>query len=129
MVQSGRQRLGGPALFDLRLGQRRALCALAEVDDGHLGGNPGSSGHSYAFYASVVDGAGNSEPAKTAAEATIAVNGAFADPTVANAGGSGGGGCVIGGDGRRDPSLPLLVLLASIALALGRKRSRHGAQP
>ena len=89
----------------------------------------GSSGHSYAFYATVVDGAGNSEPAKSAAEATIAVSGTFADPTVGNGGGSGGGGCAIGGDERRDPMLPLLVMLASVALAVGRRRSRRHAQP
>jgi hypothetical protein len=85
----------------------------------------GSSGHTYSFYAAAVDGAGNIEATKAAAEATITVDGNFADPTVGDAGGSGGGGCMIGGDGRGDPLLPVFVLLASIALMLGRRRSRN----
>ncbi len=79
----------------------------------------GTSAHSYAFFARSSDGAGNAEPAKAAAEATIAVNGAFAAPS---AGGSGGGGCTIGGDGQRDASLPLLVLLAAALVVIGRRR-------
>jgi hypothetical protein len=79
----------------------------------------GTSGHSYAFFARSSDGAGNTEPAKAAAEATIAVNGAFAAPSA----GGGGGGCTIGGDGQRDATLPLLVLLAAGVAVIGRRRA------
>lgn len=88
----------------------------------------GTSGHSYAFYAIAKDGAGNIEPGKTAAEATIAVNGAFADPTLGGSGSS-GGGCTLGGDGRLDVGLPLLVVVAAVGLALAHRRSRRSAQP
>ena len=80
----------------------------------------GTSGHSYAFYVRSSDGAGNSEPAKATAEATIAVNGTFAAPTLGGDGG--GGGCTIGGDDQRDAGLPLLVLLAAV-LFIGRRRA------
>jgi hypothetical protein len=83
----------------------------------------GTSGHSYAFYVVATDGAGNAEAAKSAAEATLAVNGAFPDPTVGTS--SGGGGCTIGGgESRRDAGLPLLVLFAAAWLGLSRRR-RH----
>ncbi|MCE9657980.1 MAG: SBBP repeat-containing protein [Burkholderiales bacterium] len=87
----------------------------------------GTSGHSYAFYARSSDGAGNSEPAKAAAEATIAVNGTFAAPDADS--GSGGGGCTIGGDGQRDATLPLLVLLAAAAVFIGRRRAARAPRP
>ncbi len=82
----------------------------------------GVSGHSYAFYVRADDGAGNGEAAKTAAEASITVSGAFADPTVGSSSDSGGGGCTIGGDGQRDMSLPLLVLMAAGAFVIARRR-------
>ena len=78
----------------------------------------GVSGHSYAFYSVASDGAGNVEPAKAAAEATITVNGNFAAPSSAD----GGGGCTIGGDGRRDMGLPVLVMAAALMLFIGRRR-------
>ena len=79
----------------------------------------GTSGHSYAFYARSSDGAGNAEPPKAAAEATIAVDGTFAAPDAD----SGGGGCTIGGDSQRDAGLPLLVLAAAALLFIGRRRA------
>lgn len=83
----------------------------------------GISGHSHAFYSVASDGAGNSEPAKSAGEATIAVSGAFSDPTVGTSdSGGGGGGCAIGGDGRSDPTWPLLVIAAAALLAIARRR-------
>jgi hypothetical protein len=81
----------------------------------------GVSGHSYAFYAIASDGAGNSEAAKSTAEATIAVSGAFAAPTTGS--GSGGGGCTIGGDGRSDPLLPLVVIVAAGVVFIARRRA------
>ena len=80
----------------------------------------GTSGHTYAFQARARDGAGNVEAAKSAAEATIAVNGAFADPALGASGS--GGGCSLGGRDQRDVTLPLLVLLAAAALAILRRR-------
>lgn len=81
----------------------------------------GVSGHSYAFYVRASDGAGNSEAAKSAAEATIAVSGTFADPTVGTSADS--GGCTIGGEGQRDASLPLLVIVAAGLLFIARRRA------
>ncbi len=81
----------------------------------------GVSGHSYGFYSQAGDGAGNGEGAKSAAEATIAVSGAFPDPTVGTSGSS--GGCTIGGDGQRDASLPLLVIIAGGLLLIVRRRA------
>ena len=83
---------------------------------------PGVAGHSYAFYVLASDGAGNVEAAKSTAEATITVSGAF-DGSSAGSSGSGGGGCSIGGDGRGDPALPLLVVLSVVILAIGRRRA------
>ena len=80
----------------------------------------GTSGHSYAFYARSSDGAGNAEPAKAAAEETIAVSGNFAAP---DADGGGGGGCTLGGDRQRDATLPLLVMLAARSAVSGRQRA------
>jgi hypothetical protein len=80
----------------------------------------GTSGHSYAFYVVATDGAGNAEAAKSAAEATIAVNGNFGS---ASGGSDGGGGCTIGGTGQRDAGLPLLLLVASALLLTGRRRA------
>ena len=81
----------------------------------------GVSGHSYAFYVRASDGAGNSEAAKSAAEATIAVSGTFADPTVGTSADS--GGCTIGGERQRDASLPLLVIVAAGLLFIARRRA------
>ncbi len=81
----------------------------------------GVSGHSYAFYVRASDGAGNSEAAKSAAEATIAVSGTFADPTVGTSADS--GGCTIGGNGQRDASLPLLLIVAAGLLFIARRRA------
>jgi len=87
----------------------------------------GASGHGYAFHVVATDGAGNAEPAKTTAEASISVDGAFAE----QGNGSGGGGCTIGGGDQRDASLPLLVLLAASLLFISRRRAatrRHRAE-
>jgi hypothetical protein len=81
----------------------------------------GVSGHSYAFYVRASDGAGNTEAAKSVAEATIAVSGSFADPRVGTSTDS--GGCTIGGDGQRDASLPLLVIVAAGLLFIARRRA------
>ena len=83
----------------------------------------GVSGHRYAFYVIGNDGAGNTEPAKSAAEASVTVDGLFAAaPAAASSGG--GGGCTIAGGDRRDLSLPLLVLLALLVLLQRRYRAR-----
>ena len=86
---------------------------------------PGISGHTYAFNVVASDGAGNIEPAKSTAEATIAVSGTFLDPTAGTSGSSGGGGCTLAGDGQRDPALPLLVLFAAgwLGMALCRRQA------
>ncbi|MEO8525249.1 MAG: SBBP repeat-containing protein, partial [Caldimonas sp.] len=81
----------------------------------------GASGHTYGFYVRATDGAGNTEAAKSAAEASLAVNGAFGDPTVGTS--SGGGGCTIGADTHRDASLPLLAILAAALLLIARRRA------
>ncbi len=84
----------------------------------------GVNGHTYAFNVVATDGAGNAESAKATAEASIAVNGSFGDTT-----GGSGGGCTIGGYTQRDAVLPLLVLLASMALAVSRRRQRRVQPP
>ena len=80
----------------------------------------GTTGHTYAFYVLATDGAGNTEATKATAEATIAVSGAFPDPSVASTSSS-GGGCTIGGADQRDAGLPLLVVLASLVMAWRRR--------
>lgn len=81
----------------------------------------GVSGHQYGFYVVAADGAGNIEPAKSAAEASIRVDGNF---VAGSSGDGGGGGCTIGGDTQRDAGLPLLI----IGFALWRVRRRSGAR-
>jgi hypothetical protein len=81
----------------------------------------GTTGHTYAFYVRATDGAGNAEAAKSTAEATIAVSGAFTDPGSVAADSSSGGGCSIGGDGQRDAGLPVLVILAGLVIARRRR--------
>ena len=81
----------------------------------------GAAGHSYAFYVIANDGAGNTEPAKALAEASITVAGTFADDVPAS---DGGGGCTLARSDRpsqRDLSLPLL-LLAAFGLLLRRRQ-------
>ncbi|MEO8525556.1 MAG: SBBP repeat-containing protein [Caldimonas sp.] len=73
----------------------------------------GSVGHSYGYYVVARDGAGNTEAAKSTAEASLTVQ----DPALA---GGGGGGCTVGGSAGRDGGLPLM-LLAALAL-LWRRR-------
>ncbi len=88
----------------------------------------GTTGHTYGFYVRSTDGAGNTEAAKSTAEASVAVNGAFADPTVGTS--SDGGGCTIGAGAQRDASLPILVLVATGMLIILRRRrgaKRHRA--
>ena len=81
----------------------------------------GTAGHSYAFYVIANDGAGNTEPAKTLAEASITVAGTFVDDVPVS---DGGGGCTLARSDRssqRDLSLPLL-LLAALGLLLRRRQ-------
>jgi hypothetical protein len=82
----------------------------------------GTAGHTYGFYVVATDGAGNSESAKTVAEASVTLPG---DPAVPGDGdGEGGGdagGCTVGGPNQRDISLPLLSLLAVAVLACRRR--------
>lgn len=86
---------------------------------------PGADGHRYDFHVVATDGAGNREGAKSATEATIAVNGPFPDATGS---GGGGGGCTIGSGDRHDITLALLALLAALLLALrGAASSRRRA--
>lgn len=81
----------------------------------------GVDGHRYAFHAIATDGAGNTEAAKTAAEATLTVNGPFGtDP--GDATGGGGGGCTLGDADQRDASLPALALCALLILAWRRRQ-------
>jgi hypothetical protein len=87
----------------------------------------GTAGHSYGFYVVATDGAGNVESGKSAAEKSIVAGAAANEP------GGGGGGCTLGrGDGR-DPSLPLLALLAAGVLVRRRYRPKlaphQGPQP
>ena len=83
----------------------------------------GAAGHSYAFYVIANDGAGNTEPAKALAEASITVAGSFADDVPAS---DGGGGCTLARSDRssqRDLSLPLLLLSAFGLLRRRRQRA------
>lgn len=83
----------------------------------------GASGHTYAFNVVATDGAGNTEGAKTEAEANITVTGNFGDPSNGS-----GGGCTIGGDAGRDVTLPVLVFGAAALLALSRRRRRRASE-
>lgn len=69
----------------------------------------GTIGHAYGFHVIAFDGAGNSEAAKSTAEASVTVR----DPA---SGGGGGGGCTTGGPDQRDTTLVLLVLAAMVLL-------------
>ncbi len=83
----------------------------------------GIAGHRYGFYAIATDGAGNTEAAKGAAEATATAGaGGGGSTDDGGSGGSGGGGCTIGDDGRRDVSLPLLLLFALAVIGWRRHR-------
>ena len=86
----------------------------------------GTPGHAYGFHVIATDGAGNTEAAKSSAEASGTAGDASGS---GSADSSSGGGCTLGGDGHRDAALPLLVLFAAGWLALARRRSRRRAQP
>jgi hypothetical protein len=85
----------------------------------------GTLGHTYGFYVVATDGAGNVEAGKSAAEQSIVAGASAGDAS----GGGGGGGCTLGrGDGR-DPTLPLLVLLAGAVLVCRRYRPSQAVAP
>lgn len=70
----------------------------------------GTVGHVYGFHVIATDGAGNTEAAKSVAEASVTVR----DP--ADVGGGGGGGCTVGGPDQRDATLMLIALAALVLL-------------
>ncbi len=84
----------------------------------------GTAGHTYGFHVMATDAAGNTEAAKSAAEASVTVR----DPAAgagSEGGGGGGGGCTIGGPGQRDASLVLLGLAALVLLCRRRRQRRR----
>ena len=86
----------------------------------------GTAGHTYGFHVIATDAAGNTEAAKSVAEASVTV----LDPAAgAGGGGGGGGGCTIGGPGQRDATLVLLGLAALVLLRLRRLLRRLSAPP
>jgi hypothetical protein len=82
---------------------------------------PGVVGRAYAFHVTAVDGAGNAEAAKSAAEATVTVR----DP--AGGGGKGGGG--VFGLWPAGGPLGQTLLMLGVAAALWRYRRGHGPSP
>lgn len=120
--------LDGAKVFDsglMRGGDARkpVLVSIAGKQELQLVVNPGDDGTASDLAdwaaARVTRCQGLPEPV-TEPDTTAPSGGAIVSPT----GGGGGGGCAIGGSGRFDPILPLLVL-ASLAW-LGWRRRRHG---